>query len=508
MIRNNKLQKLLFVSILFFNFIYASTLNLSIASNPSRINPILSTDTASSDISGWIFNGLFTYDKDGNIIPELAHSHTFKDETTLIVKLKENVLWHDGIEFSSKDVVFTYEKITDPKIYTPYSTNYKKVKSVKALDKYTVEIKYFEPYFKALEIWMMGMLPEHALKDEKDLMTSEFNKKPIGTGPYILDELKLSQDITLHVNKNYFKQVPKIEKLSFKFVPDPVTSFYMLKQKQLDYGGLTPIQLDRQIGEKFKNEFNLFERESRSYTYLGFNLKGEKFSNKKVREALSLAINRKELADILYFGHATVCNGPFLPGTYAYNENVKPIKQDIVKAKELLKEVGYDETNRLTFTVITNANNSTRVNAAQILQYQLKKAGIDMKIRIMEWQAFLNTVVHPRKFDAIILGWSIPLMPDARSVWHSSNSKTGGFNLTGYENKKVDSLIEKGEVTLDREKLSVIYKEIFKHIADDLPYLFLYIPNSITSVNKDIKNVSQSLIGVMHNQQEWIKIEK
>ena len=495
---------LLFVS----NILTASTLNLSISSNPSRINPILSTDSASSDISGWIFNGLFTYDKDGNIITELADSYRFEDNTTLIIELKKNVKWHDGELFSAKDVVFTYEKIVDPKIYTPYSTNFTKVQSVKSLDKFKLEIKYKEPYFKALEIWMMGILPYHILKDEKNLMTSEFNKKPIGTGPYKLKELKISQDIILEVNKNYFKKVPNIEKLSFKFVPDPTTSFYMIKQKQLDYGGLTPIQYDRQIGEEFKGKFNIFESPSRSYTYMGFNLESKKFNNKKVREALSLAINREEIADILFFGHASVCNGPFLPGTYAYNKDVKTIKQDQKKAIELLKQAGYDNNNQLKFTVITNANNSARVNAAEIMQYQLKQIGVNMKIRVMEWQAFLNTVVHPRNFDAIILGWSLTLMPDARSIWHSSNAKMGGFNLVGYNNKIVDGLIEEGEVTLDKTKLSKIYKKIFKHISDDLPYLFLYIPKNITCVNKNIKNVSQSLIGVMHNQEEWIKINE
>jgi peptide/nickel transport system substrate-binding protein len=142
------------------------------------------------------------------------------------------------------------------------------------------------------------------------------------------------------------------------------------------------------------------------------------------------------------------------------------------------------------------------------MQYQLKKIGVDMKIRVMEWQAFLNTIVHPRKFEAIILGWSLTLMPDARSIWHSSNDKMGGFNLVGYSNKEVDRLIELGEVTLEKEQLSSIYKKIFKHISDDLPYLFLYIPNGITTVNKNIKNVTQSIIGVMHNQEEWIKINE
>lgn len=197
-----------------------------------------------------------------------------------------------------------------------------------------------------------------------------------------------------------------------------------------------------------------------------------------------MAINRKELIDILFFGYGRVCNGPFLPGTFAYDENVEEIKQDVQKAKELLKEAGYDEKNPFTFEVITSTGNDIRINAAQILQNQLEKVGVKMKIRVMEWQAFLNTVVHPRNFESIILGWSMPLTPDAYPLWHSSSDKLGGFNLPGYKNEKVDELIEKGLNTINNDELSKIYKEIFKQISDDLPYLFLYIPDGITAVNK------------------------
>jgi len=493
---------LLFISL---NILYASTLNLSISSNPSRINPILANDTASSEIADWIFNGLFKYDKDGNVVGDLALSHQFLDELTLVIKLKRDVKWHDGKIFTANDVVFTYETIINPKIYTSITSLFLKVDSVIAVDEYTLKIKYKEPYFKALEIWMMGILPSHLLKNSKDLMTDEFNKKPIGTGPYTLKELKISQDVVLNVNKNYFGKVPKIEKIHYKFVPDPTTSFYMLKQGQLDLGGLTPIQVDRQLGDKFKSDFTIYEREARSYTYIGFNLKHEKFKDKRVRQAINLAIDKKELVDILYFGHGKVCNGPFLPGTFAYDENIKTSKQNIKKSKEILKSLGYDENNKFTFQIITNTNNSARVNTAQILQYQLAKVGIDMKIRVMEWQAFLNTVVHPRNFEALILGWALPLMPSTRSVWHSSSDKTGGFNFTGYKNSSVDKLVEKSEITIDKKVLGQIYKDMSKMIIADLPYIFLYIPNSITAVNKDIKNVSQALIGLTHNQEEWIK---
>ena len=194
-----------------------------------------------------------------------------------------------------------------------------------------------------------------------------------------------------------------------------------------------------------------------------------------------------------------------MPGTFAFNEEVKAPKRDIKKAKELLKEAGYDKKHPLEFEIVTNSNNSIRMYAAQIIQHQLKEIGVKVTIRAMEWQAFLNTVVNPRRFEAIILGWGLGITPDAYSIWHSDNDKKGGFNFIHYKNKEVDNLIKEAERTIDREKLSKIYKRIFKLIVEDNPYLFLYIPNSITVVNKKIKNVSPSIIGVMHNAIDWIK---
>ncbi len=151
------IKKLLLLLYILTISLYSSTLNLSISSNPSRINPILSTDSASSEISGWIFNGLFKYNKDGKVVVDLANEYRFKNKTTLIIKLNQNILWHDGVELTSKDIVFTYNMINNPKIYTPSTASFSKVQSVKALDKYSIEIKYKEPYFKALEIWMIGI---------------------------------------------------------------------------------------------------------------------------------------------------------------------------------------------------------------------------------------------------------------------------------------------------------------------------------------------------------------
>ena len=498
-------MKFIIISLILFIHVQASTLNLSISSSPSRLNPILANDTASSKITDWLFNGLFKYDKDGKPIEDLALSHTFETDTKLIINLRKNVKWHDGKKFTSKDVVFTYTTILDPKVFNSIKSNYKEVKSVKALDDYTIEITYKKAYFKALEIWMVGILPYHLLKDEKNLMTSSFNKNPIGTGPYTLESFKVGQDIKLKANDTYFEGKPKIDELLYKFIPDTNTSFLFLKQKKLDLSSLTPLQIDRQIDNDFKKSFEIIESQSFSYTYVGLNLKNEKFKDIRIRRALSLAINRQELVDILFFGHGKICNGPFLPGSFAYDEKTKVVQQNIKEAKKLLRELGYDKNNPFSFELVTNTGNDTRINAAQILQYQLSKVGINMNIRVMEWQAYLNTVVHPRNYEAILLGWSLSLMPDAYPLWHSSSDKTGRFNLVGYSNKEVDKLIEQGSTTVNKDELSKIYKSIFKKITDDIPYLFLYIPNSITVINNKIKNIEPAFTGITHNQKDWIK---
>ena len=171
-----------------------------------------------------------------------------------------------------------------------------------------------------------------------------------------------------------------------------------------------------------------------------------------------------------------------------------------------LKEAGYDENNPFTFELSTSAS-GTGSYSAQILQHQLAKAGIVMKLRVMEWQAFLNTVVLPRKFEAVLMGWSLGLKPDAYSIWHSESRRKGGFNFVGYQNETVDQLIKQAEKTVDQEAFDALYREIFALIVEDNPYLFLVIPNSITVVNKAISPVSSSIIGVMHNTIDWMKAD-
>ncbi|MDR3345801.1 MAG: peptide-binding protein [Campylobacteraceae bacterium] len=496
-------MKKLIIPILFCAALFGSSLHLSMSANPGRINPILSTDSVSAEISQFIFNSLITYDENASIKMELAKSYEFLDNRTLLFHLRDDILWSDGERFGAKDVLFTYESIISPKLSTPYAADFKHVEKVEALDNLSVKITYKYPYFKALETWMMGILPEHILKNESSLMTSSFNQKPTGTGMFTLKKFSISSDFILEANKKYFLGSPKLDSLVYHFAPDTTTEFLMLKAGELDMGDITPLQFNRQLDKKFREKYDIHESISHSYSYVGFNLDLPKFKDAKIREALSLAIDRQELIDILLFGEGVVCTGPFLPATNAFNAEVKLPERDIKKAKELLKKAGYDEKNPFEFELVTNTGQ--RTYAAQILQRQLKEAGVLMKIRVMEWQAFLNTVITPRRFDAFLMGWSLGIKSDAYAIWHSESDKVGGFNLVGYKNDEVDKLIKEAERTIDEDEFGRIYRRIFALIADDKPYLFLFIPKKLTAVNKNISHVYPSIIGITHNILEWEK---
>ena len=495
-----------FLLLLFSLTLYSSTLQLSTSSNPSRLNPILATDSSSSEIANYIFNGLVKYNKDSSkIVGDLAEKYYFKNDVTLVFELKKNVKWHDGKNFSAKDVFFTYKTLISPKIVSPYSSGFRFVKSVTVINDYKIEVVYKKPYFKALQTWMMGILPEHVLKDEKNMMSSKFNTNPIGTGAYRLSKLEFSKNIELTAFEDYFEGRAKIDKISFHVIADPLTRFLMLKSSVIDIGSVEPMAYEKQLSKEFFTKFNIYENISRSYTYLGFNLRLEKFKNPNVRLALSMAVDRQEIVDILFFKHAKVCTGPFLPGTLAFNKSVNVPKLNIKKAKKLLLEAGYTKENPFKFEIVTSNSSPVRPYAAQILQYQLEKIGVEVSLRVMEWQAFLNMVVFPHKFDAVLLGWGLSPTPDPYMFWHTDSDTKGGFNLIGYNNPIIDKMIEESQTEVSRKKLAQSWQKMFKIITEDNPYLFLYIPNSITAVSKKIKNVQPSANGIWHEYIFWKK---
>jgi peptide/nickel transport system substrate-binding protein len=478
-----------------------------------RLNPVIANDSASGTINDQVFNGLVKYDKDIKLIGDLAERWDVSNNgKTITFHLRKNVKWHDGVEFTADDCLFTYQKFMDPKVATPYSSSYMDVSKAEVVDKYTFRVTYKEPFSPALESWSMGIIPKHLL-DGKDINTDAFNRHPIGTGPYKFKEWIAGQKIVLEANDDYFEGRPNIDQFLYRVIPDSSTMFQELLSGGVDMMGLTPLQyLRKSETRRIKENYRKFRYPANAYTYMGYNLTNLLFQDVKVRQALSYAINRQSIIDGLLLGLGKPCTGPFSYVSWAYNPMAKSYNYDPELTKKILAEEGWKDQNSdgilekngkpFRFTILTNQGNTERIRAAEIIQQNLKSVGIDVSIRVMEWQAFLEQI-DKRSFEVIILGWGMGRDPDLYDIWHSSKTKKGEYNFIGYKNSEVDRLLVDGRRTFDIEKRKKIYYRIHEILAEEQPYAFLYVPDALPIAHKRFKGIEPAPLGIFYNFIKW-----
>ncbi len=480
----------------------------------STLIPLLATDSSSHAVAGQIYNGLVKYDKNLNIVGDLAKSIDIsKDGLTITFHLHQGVKWHDGAPFTAKDVLYTYNVTIDPKTPTAYAEDFKQVKSITAPDELTIRVTYESPFAPALASWGVNILPAHLLEG-KDITKSPLARSPIGTGPYRFKEWVTSQKIVLEANKEYFEGRPFIDRYIYRIIPDSSTMYMELKAGAIDLMTLTPVQYARQTTAKsFTDRFNKYRYPSSGYLYMGYNLRHPLFGDKRIRQALTAAINKDELIQGVLFGMGQKAHGPIVPGRWAYNPSVKDIGYDPKHAAELLAQAGWKEKNSdgilvkdgkpFKFTILTNQGNQQRLMTAQIVQQRLRGVGIDVKIRIVEWAAFLKEFVNKGNFEVVMLAWGTSQDPDMYDIWHSSKNKPGELNFIGYNNAEVDRLLIEGRSTFDIEKRKRAYFRIQEILAEEQPYTFLYVPDSLPVVSARIRGVEPAPAGIGHNQIFW-----
>jgi len=493
---------------------YGDAIIASSISDARTFVPILASDSASSDVCGAVFNGLIKYDKNVRLVGDLAESWDILENGLVIVfRLRKGVKWHDGFPFTSKDVIFTYKKLVDPNVKTPYGGDFERIKSIEAVDDYTVKVTYKEPFAPALSSWGIWIMPEHILKDE-DLNKTPFSRRPIGTGPYRFGSWITGQLIELVSNHDYFEGRPYIDRYAYRIIPDDATIFLELEARGVDMSTLTPLQYTRQTGSPFfRKHYNKFRYPSFGYTYMGYNLSDPKFQDIRVRQAINYAVNKNRIVDTIFFGLAQTTTGPFMKESWAYNRDVLPVSHDIAKARKLLAEAGWKDIDNdgwaekvgevFEFTVLVNQGNGERLRCAELIQNDLKDIGIRMKIRIVEWSALINEFINKKRYEAVIMGWFLPRDPDCYDIWHSSKTREGEFNFAGYKNEEVDRLLAEGRRIFDESKRVHIYHKIHELIYADQPYLFLYSADVLPIVNKRFRNVETSPIGIGYNFIKW-----
>lgn len=453
----------------------------------SVMNPILSTDTTSSAIEGVIFSGLVKVDKNLNIVPDMAKSwKVSKNGLIWTFNLRKDVYWHDGKKFTADDVKFTFDTIMNPKVNSVRRGDYiidGEPIRFKVVDKYTIKAYLPSPYSPFLASAGMGILPKHLLAGKETDM-AKFNSHPIGTGPFLFVEYKTGDHVLVKRNPDYYGGAPKLKEILFRIIPDENTRLVALKSGDIDESDIPAKDFRLIKGVK------MFKYDALLYTYFGFNMKSPKFSDVRVRQALSHAVNRKQLIGLIFRGYASPAYAPSAPISWAYSGDVQKYEFDTTKAKQLLKEAG---VKNLEFTVLVNQGNKEREKAAAILQQQFKKIGVKMDIRVLEWSAILKVInarKDPKDFDAVIIGWSLGVDPDSYSIWHSSQYPKG-LNFVGYSNREVDRLLKLGRLEQSKADRRIVYAKMYKEITKDAPYIFLWYPQVLTGVRDRVGGLSE-----------------
>jgi peptide/nickel transport system substrate-binding protein len=501
---------------------YGDTFIDALTGNISGLIPNVLTDAASFEIGSLIYSGLVTRDKDLNIIGELAESWEFsRDCLDLTFKLRRNVRWHDGRPFTADDVVFTYEAMVNPKTPTAYREDFRAVSTVDAVDPYTLHVRYAKPYAKALQSWSTWILPRHVLESyvkEGRLREAPQNRSdPVGTGPYRFKEWKPGEKVVLVANPDYFEGRPYLSRIVYRIIPSQATIFLELKAQGIDSAGpagLTALQFKRQAEfPAFRKAYNKYQYQDNVYTYFGFNLGDPRFADKRVRQAFAHAINKRELIEGVRLGLGREATGPYKPGTWAYNPNVRTYPYDMAKARELLAAAGWRTKNAdgilvkdgqpFEFVLRTNQGNDERRKVAEIIQASLKDLGVKVDIQVIEWASFLKEYIKKRRFEAIILGWGIGLDPDQFEVWHSSKTGPDDLNRIGYANPEADEMLEKGRASCIEAERKKYYDRFQEILAEDEPIVFLYFRDALPVVSSRIRGIVPSPNGIRYNFNEW-----
>ncbi len=481
---------------------------------PATLNPITATDVYAGNVNDYIYETLLKRDeKTMELVPLLATSWEISEDGLVYTfHLRKGVYWHDGRPFTSKDVIFSYKRIMDPKVDALHLRNYyQDILKVVALDDYTVQFTYRNPYFKALEVCgTMPIVAHHLFKEGEDFNSHPIGRHPVGTGPYVFSKWETGKEIVLTRNPSYWGEKPSIEKIVFKIIPDSTVALQVLKQEGLDYMGLRPIQWIYQTrGKRFNKHFQKLSYYVPQFSYIGWNLERPFFNDKRVRQAMTMLLDRKTILEKILFGLGTIVSGPFYVNSPDYNKSIDPLPYDPEKARKLLDESGWIDRDGdgirekdgipFRFEFLISAGSKFGEQIATILQENLKEVGIQMTIRRLEWAVFIQKI-QSRDFDACTLGWSLSWETDPYQIWHSSQIR-GGSNFVGFKNDEVDKIIEEARREFNSLKRRKLYHRLHEILHEEQPYTFLFTTKALVAVHRRFENVEVYPMGL--NPKEW-----
>lgn len=465
----------------------------SITSSPNAI-PIMA-----------LYDTLVKYDENLDIVPSLATSWSVsEDGLTMTFHLREGVKFQDGTPFNADAVVFNIERLLDPNTRVPLRTYISFVKSAKAVDEYTVELTLKYRHAPALAR-LTAPLNSMASPTAVEKYGKDFSSHPVGTGPFKFVEWVKDDHILLAKNEDYWGNVPAIDELMIRVIPDDESRVLALESGQVDVTvRVPPLDVPRLKSEGL----NVIVAPDTRVMYIGMNNQYDMLKDKRVRQALNYAVNKEAIVQVLLQGYAHVMDSPLTPESFAY-KSLGEYTYDPAKAKQLLAEAGYPDGFELTL-MTPHGRYLMDYRVSEAVQGYLAKVGITLKVKEMEWATYISTLLQPldkTPLQLFLLGWGPWILdPDQMlyPLFSSSQWPPNGFATAFYKNDTVDELLKTGTSITDSAAREEAYGKAETIIWDEAPWIFMYQNQQVVATSAKVKGVRVLPIEVL----DFSKAEK
>ena len=526
---------------------YGGSFSEGIVGEPRYINPLLSQNNdVDRDLVSLVYSGLMKYNEEGKLVPDLAKSYEISgDGLNYTIYLKENAKWQDSVPITAEDVVFTVQTAQNPDYGSLQRINWQGV-DVEAVDKYTVVLKLKNKYAQFLNNLTLNILPQHIWQNVKpvNFALSDFNLKPIGSGPYKFKKLKKDnagriKSYELESNNNFYDGRPYIGLIELKFYDSEDEMIDEYNKNSIENMAFVSANNLKRV--KFKKRLNIEELKLPRFFGVFFNQNENKILlDKNIRLALNYGTDKKDIINKILGGKGIETNSPMIGEVLDIADDFKKYDYDTEKAKKLLADSGWSNpddngvlskaekvptpsrildgkalgtkskkdkptTEKLTLQ-LTTPTWSELTNVANLLKEQWAKIGVELVIEVLP-APNLQQIIKERNYQMFLFGEILNMDPDPFSLWHSSQKRDPGLNLALYDNKSVDQLLEKARQTLNPLERMKQYQDFQKLIIEDVPAVFLYNPLYIYAQTNNIKGFNNKIISMpsdrFSNAEKW-----
>ena len=497
------------------------TLLVAISNDIHGINPLISgLDTQTTAVLDRFFLHLFEEQADytehpPTFEPRLVESFEWSsDGTTLDLELRSGVSWSDGVPVTAEDVRWTWQAQIDPELAWGYAQSKENIRDVEVIDQLRLRIHFHQRSPSQLAELNEGViLPKHAWSE---LPFSEWRSNEpwfadhlVVNGPFDLESWTRQEQVVLLRNESYFEpELPRLDRVVLRVVPQKQNQLGELLAGEVDFVEQVP---PSEVSRLEQQGIRILRFWARQFNYLCWNTQRRLFADPEVRRALTMAIDRQEIIDTLWYGFARIAVSPILTSTWAHDPDLEPMPFDLEASRRILQSRGWSDTDQdgildrngepFSFELITNTGSQVRIDAAVMIQEHLRRVGIEARVRQLEFNTVVSRALD-HDFDALLSAWDIDTSLDMTYAFHSQ-SIDDGYNFGHFSDADVDRLIDAANLETEPAERMRLLREIEAILHREQPYTFLWEPQRLAAASKRLRDATPSPVSPFFRLRQW-----